>query len=84
MSHTLMAILGSMLVDGHLRKGLLSKTRSERTALLKQRGFFLSRGEVEVYERMMNSFESGALDDMCVSIESECPKWPCSFFTIAE
>lgn len=79
MSHTLMAVLGSVLVDGRFRKGLLEQ--SERVAWLKQHGFFLSRGEFEVFQNMMKSFECGKLDDVCLKIAAECPNWPCSYFS---
>ena len=82
MSHTLMAVLGSVLVDERLRKSLLgTRERVERLSILKQRGFFLSKGERKVFECMMKSFESGALNDLCLRLEAECPDWPCTHFS---
>lgn len=79
MSHTLLALLGAMLVNERFRRAL---AKGDRYATLSERGFFLTRGEREIFERMMESFESGKLDEACKSIQSQCPIWPCSFFSI--
>lgn len=82
MSHNLMAILGTMVVDQHLRRTLTKSTTVDRVAALRSRGFFLSRGETEIFCKMMESFESGRLDEACMMIQTECPNWPCFWFTI--
>lgn len=88
MSHTLLAVLGATLVDGNFRRTLMKKgkksaraTNGDRCAALRAHGFFLTRGECEIFARMMESFESGRLDGPCREIQDTCPEWPCSFFT---
>lgn len=81
MSHNLSAVLGSLLVDGHFRKSMMGLQKYDRMAILKAHGFFMSRGEQEVFARMMESFEAGKLDEACNQVRSECPDWPCSWFT---
>lgn len=88
MSHTLLAVLGATLVDANFRRSLTRKGKKsakaangDRCAALRARGFFLTRGECEIFERMMESFESGRLDETCMKMQVECPNWPCGFFT---
>lgn len=87
MSHTLLAVLGGMLVDKRFRRALMKKekksakaTKAARGAALRARGFFLTRGEGEILARMVKSFESGRLDRPCRELQDICPEWPCSFF----
>lgn len=82
MSQTLLAILGTLVVNGDLRRTMLTSNRDARVAALKERGFFVSYAEIEVVERMLSSFESGEVADACARIASECPDWPCSHFKI--
>ena len=88
MSHTLLAVLGAMVMDGNFRRTLTEKgrdsaraTTGDRQAALRERGFFLTRGESEGFARMVESFESGRLDDGCATFQRECPNWPCKDLT---
>ena len=74
MSHTLMAILGTMVVDGDLRGSLVKSGRDERLRRLRDYGFFLTRAEHEAFEKMMRTFESGELEEACGRVAVLLPR----------
>jgi hypothetical protein len=83
MSHTLMAVLGTLMVDGELRSSLIDSDRDQRLRTLKDRGFFLTRAEYATFENMMVTVASPDMDKICAQMRSFCPDWPCSFYTMA-
>jgi hypothetical protein len=80
MSHTLMAILGTLMIDGDLRGSLVKSDREQRLRTLKDRGFFMTRTEHETFEKMMKSVASDEMERICAQMRVFCPDWPCSSY----
>lgn len=73
MSQSLLAIVGSIMIDEHFRDAL----KANPASALSRYGIILSRKEHEVLGKILASVRSDVLDGAFNLIRIECPQWPC-------